>query len=291
MTDLEDHPPTRPGGAPKAPLSIIIPASNEADYIGTCLTALLAQETELPLEVIVAANACRDATVEIVRAMEPDFTARGFRLICLDIAEPGKLNALNRADGIATGAMRAYLDADVVCEPELFGQLAGVLAEPRPLYATGTLAVAPARSRFTRRYAAFWSRLPFVEEGAVGAGLFAVNAAGRARWGEFPAIISDDTFVRLNFCPGERVEVPARYHWPMVEGFSRLVRVRRRQDAGVRELARLYPDLIPNEGKGRLTRGRLLRLAFARPVDFAAYMAVHLAVRLRPAGTEWSRGR
>ena len=32
-------------------------------------------------------------------------------------------------------------------------------------------------------------------------------------------------------------------------------------------------------------------LALRDPVGFAAYMTVHLAVRVRTSGTEWSRGR
>uniref|UniRef100_A0AAN0MD34 Uncharacterized protein n=1 Tax=Yoonia rhodophyticola TaxID=3137370 RepID=A0AAN0MD34_9RHOB len=46
----------------------------------------------------------------------------------------------------------------------------------------------------------------------------------------------------MNFTPAERVEVPATYIWPMVEGFGNLVRVRRRQDIGVAEIAQKYPD-------------------------------------------------
>ena len=135
--------------------------------------------------------------------------------------------------------MRAYLDADVICEPALLGQIRAALGGAAPAYATGRLAVARAESWVTRAYADLWTRLPFVTGGAVGAGFFAVNAAGRARWGGFPEIISDDTFVRLNFAPDERHEVAARYHWPMVEGWRNLVRVRRRQDAGVAEVYRL----------------------------------------------------
>lgn len=272
--------------------SIIIAANNEESYIGPCLDALLAQQNPGPLHVIVAANACTDRTVDIVRGHMPAFAAKGHRLDVLDIAEPGKLNALNHADRAypVTGP-RAWLDADVICGPDLFAQLRAALAPARPLYATGTLVVAPAKTWVTRRYAALWQRLPFVRGGAVGAGLFAMNAAGRARFGEFPAIISDDTFVRLNFAPDERIEVPAPYHWPMVEGFARLVRVRRRQDAGVAELAQLYPALVSNEGKHPLTRAALLQLAARHPVDFAVYLAVHLAVRRGPKTTEWSRGR
>lgn len=273
-------------------LTVIIPANNEAAWIGRCLAALLAQDAAAgAVEVIVAANACTDGTEAIAEGFRAEAAARGWTLVCQSSPEPGKLGALNRAEAIARGGMRVYLDADVVCEPALLGQLRAALARPAPSYATGTLAVARAQSRITRAYAALWTRLPFVQGGAVGAGLFAVNAAGRARWGDFPAIISDDTFVRLNFAPHERVEVPARYHWPMVEGFRNLVRVRRRQDAGVAEVHRLYPELAANEGKAPLGKAGLIRLALTVPLGFAVYALVALCVRLRPAAQGWSRGR
>ncbi|WP_241557963.1 glycosyltransferase [Falsirhodobacter deserti] len=273
--------------------SIIIAANNEEAYIGPCLDAILAQRNAGHLRIIVAANACTDRTVQIVRDRQASFAAAGHQLDVLEIAEPGKLNALNRADEILQGSTsaRMWLDADVICGPDLCAQLRKALATETPRYATGRLVVAPARSWTTRRYAALWQRLPFVKGGAVGAGLFALNAAGRARFDRFPSIISDDTFVRLHFTPEERVEVPAGYHWPMVEGFERLVRVRRRQDAGVIELARLYPHLMGNERKAPLTRPDLLKLAMRHPVDFSVYLAVHLAVRLRASTGEWTRGR
>jgi hypothetical protein len=77
----------------------------------------------------------------------------------------------------------------------------------------------------------------------------------------------------------------------MVEGFANLVRVRRRQDAGVAELQRLYPELTGNEGKARLTPTGLLAIAARVPLGFAVYLAVHVAVRLRPASDSWTRGR
>lgn len=273
-------------------LTVIIPANNEAAWIGRCLAALLAQDASAGVaEIIVAANACTDGTEAIAEGFAARAAARGWTLICQSSPEPGKLKALNRAEAIAAGGARVYLDADVVCDPALLGQLRAALSRPEATYATGTLAVARAQSWVTRAYAALWTRLPFVQGGAVGAGLFAVNAAGRARWGDFPAIISDDTFVRLHFAPHERIEVPARYHWPMVEGFSNLVRVRRRQDAGVAEVYRLYPALAANEGKTPLGPARLIRLALTVPLGFAVYALVALSVRLRPATQAWSRGR
>lgn len=272
-------------------LSVIIPANNEETFIGGCLQALADQQPAAgPLEVIVSSNASTDRTEEIARSFEPVFAARGWSLRVLASNEPGKMGALNRADIVATGALRAYLDADVICEPALMGQLRAALNRPTPAYATGTLRVATARTWITRRYADFWTRLPFIKGGAVGAGLFAVNGPGRARWQDFPPIISDDTFARLHFAPGERVEVPAAYDWPMVEGFANLVRVRRRQDTGVHQVYRGWPELRGNEGKPRLGIARLAGLGLRAPVSFAVYVSVALSVRLRRGG-EWSRGR
>lgn len=274
-------------------LSVILPASNEEAWIGPCLDALLASDPPGMLaEVIVVANACRDGTVAQARARAAAAQAAGWRLQVLDLAEPGKLNALNAGDRAAAGALRVYLDADVVVSPALIGQIAGALsAAPGPAYASGTPVLPRAASVVTRAYARFWQRLPFARSPAPGYGLFAVNAAGRARWGDWPPIISDDTFARLHFAPAERIGVPAPYAWPMVEGFARLVRVRRRQDAGVRELAERWPRLLGNEAKPALPAGALLRLALTDPVGFATYAAVSLAVRLVPAGTGWTRGR
>ncbi|HMO06019.1 MAG TPA: glycosyltransferase [Paracoccaceae bacterium] len=273
-------------------LSILIPAHDEEALIGRCLGALLEQDGTAPaLQVVVVPNGCRDGTAAAARALAPRFAARGWSLEVVEIPGGGKTGALNAGEAAARHGARAYLDADVTLDPGLTGQIARALDTAAPRYATGRLAVAPARTWVTRAYARAWTRLPFVTGGTVGAGFFALNAAGRARWGAWPAIISDDTFARLQFAPGERIEVPARYHWPMVEGLGNLVRVRRRQDAGVAELRRLHPALDRNAGKAPLTPGALLRLAAAAPLGLAVYLAVHLAVRLRPAGPDWTRGR
>lgn len=274
------------------PLYIIIPAHNEEAYIGPCLDALMNQDDAAgPAKIIVAANACTDQTAQIVRSQQTRFSARGWHLELLSIAAPGKLNAINQADRASADTMRIYLDADVICDPELFGQLRVALSKPEPVYATGTLQVTRPQSWISRAYANLWVRLPFVQSGAVGAGLFAVNATGRQRWGEFPAIISDDTFVRLHFTPKERKEVPACYHWPMVEGFSNLVQVRRRQDAGVKEIARLYPALVQNDAKQILAKSDYLKLFLTAPISFVIYTFIQCVVRLRSSGSDWTRGR
>nr|WP_314262191.1 glycosyltransferase family 2 protein [uncultured Devosia sp.] len=272
-------------------LTVIVPASNEAALIGRCIEALLASRfaRPAPWQLIIAANGCRDDTVAISRSYAVPAEAAGAELVVLDIAEGGKLNALNRGEAEARGDALAYIDADVIVEPALLDQLAQALDRPEPAYATGTLHIADARTWATRTYARFWRSLPFVVDGAPGCGVFAVNRAGRARWGHFPAIISDDTFVRLHFTPQERINVAAGFHWPMVEGLANLVRVRRRQDRGVAEIARDYPQLLANEGKSRSSLGRLVA---ADPVGFGFYALVALMTRLPAGSTDpWIRGR
>jgi hypothetical protein len=221
----------------------------------------------------------------------------------LDIAEGGKPNALDCADAAARpmgsgpeeSKGRVYLDADIRCEPPMLSQIAAALDRDEAAWASGKLVVAPAKSWVTRCYARLWSRLPFMTRaGATGAGLFAVNAAGRARWDTYPRIIADDMFVRLQFTPAERHDVQASYLWPMVEGFGALVRVRRRQDGGNREIQAKWPELFEREGKPGVTLGEHLRLFLETPLSYIVYVSVAVAVKLshRSVGQQaWSRGR
>lgn len=271
-------------------LSVIIPANNEAALIGNCLKALLASSGAGPVQVIVAANGCTDQTVSITRSLVAQCVARGWHMQVLDLPQGSKPGALNAADAIASHPARAYLDADVTVSPDLLAQTMAALDRPVPIYASGKVRIT-GKSLTSRAYAAIWSRVPFMRQGVPGCGFFAVNAAGRQRWGEFPPIISDDTFVRLQFEPSERVLVAAGYDWPIAEGLANLVKVRRRQDAGVAQVAALYPHIMANDGTPALGKGGMLRLALAKPLAFLIYTGVALRVRLSPGGAEWSRGR
>jgi glycosyltransferase involved in cell wall biosynthesis len=288
------RPPPDPAAALRDDMiSVIIPACNEERQIGPCLTTLLASDApRRAVDIIVVANGCTDATAATAARFAPQAAARGWLLTVLDLPQGGKPAALNAGDSTATGALRAYLDADVTVSPPLLAQLCRALDRPAPAYASGTLCITAPESRVSRAYARLWSRVPFMSRGVPGCGLFAVNRAGRARWGAFPAIISDDTFVRLHFTPAERHAVPAPYDWPVAPGLSALVRVRRRQDRGVAEIARAYPALMANEDKLSLGLSGSLRLAAVDPGGFAVYSAVALAVRATPDRDQgWSRSR
>lgn len=277
---------------PDTALSIIIPANNEAAMIADCLLHVLASDGPSRAQIIVAANGCTDQSVAIAKSFVTTATHRDWQLVVLDLEEGNKLTALNAAEQIATGKSLVYLDADVTVSPPLLRQIAEALDVDQPRYASGALQFSHSPSLATRLYARTYARVPFIANGLPGAGLFAVNRTGRALWGEFPKIISDDTYVRLLFSPDQRVRVEAPYQWPLVDGFSNLVRVRRRQNAGVEEIAQLYPELLQNDDKLPVTRLQMLKLALRNPISFCVYASVQLIVKLRPAQSKaWQRGR
>ena len=68
-----------------------------------------------------------------------------------------------------------------------------------------------------RAYYRVWARLPYVREGMIGVGVYALSEEGRRRFGEFPEMIADDGYVRMLFSPSERIRVddaPVRVYAP-----------------------------------------------------------------------------
>jgi hypothetical protein len=84
---------------------------------------------------------------------------------------------------------------------------------------------------------------PYHLEGAPnGSGTYCVNAAGRARWTEFPQVLADDGFVERQFSASERRTVAgatARVRVPRT--VSALRRVAARVRLGTAELDRIAP--------------------------------------------------
>ena len=273
--------------------SVLIPAHNEADWLPACLDALCATDPVAgPVEVIVVANGCTDDTAELARRKAPAFEARGWALRVLELAQGSKLGALNAGEAAARGAVLVYLDADVLVSPPLLAQLAEALAEDAPRYASGMPQVTTSGDWVTRHYTRFWQTTGFMTHGVPGFGVFAMNRTGRGRWGDWPDIISDDTFARLNFRPEERIAVPAPYAWPMIEGFAPLVRVRRRQDIGVAEVEQLFPDLMRNDDAHDQMRP-FWRRALADPLGALVFVAVRLTIYapVFRSANRWVRGR
>jgi cellulose synthase/poly-beta-1,6-N-acetylglucosamine synthase-like glycosyltransferase len=237
------------------PISIIIPAHNEAAVIGFCLQSLLDQTTTRPLRIIIIVNGCTDATADVARCFQPAVQAAGHELIIEELPRGCKPDALNQGDLFAAPGVRIYMDADVRLSHDA---IAGVIDEleenGRTCLTAPALKVAPPRSLITRSYAQVWSRLPVVRTDVMGCGFYAVTARGRWRWDTFPRIISDDKFVRLCFTPDERR--PSRkgsFTIYMPEGFTELVRVRGRWCRGNRELVKKLP-LVGKRERNRYDR-------------------------------------
>ena len=276
-------------------LSVIIPANNEAAFIDDCLRAVLASE-DLPnedaVQIIVVPNGCSDSTADKARHFAQVFADRGWQLDVEERAEGDKLAALDAGDALAGAANRAYLDADVIVSPQLLRATCLGLASDQPRYATGRVHLKPATRVVTQLYGRFYRQVPFITQPAPGCGFFAVNGQGRARWAQWPRIISDDTFARLSFAPHERVEVAASYQWPLVEGFANLIKVRRRQNAGVAQIAAMFPELLNNDGKPRFGGAEVMRAIAKAPLGFVVYAAVSAVVKLTPGtASDWRRGR
>lgn len=276
-------------------LSVIIPAHNEAGYIGPCLSALF-ESAPLPdqatSEVIVMANGCSDATVAEAQSVP---VPHRWDCHVIDRAEGGKIGALQDGETRARGRVLVYLDADVIVSPQLLPLICATLDCNEPRYASGEPQLMRARSTVSRLYARFWATLPFVQKGVPGFGLFAMNKAGRARWGDWPDVIADDIFARLSFAPQERQRLAASYQWPLVEGFRNLVRVRRRQNSGVDEIASRFPQLLANEDVRRPSLSHIAGRALRDPAGFLTYAAVSVAVKSPlyrdSRATRWTRGR
>jgi cellulose synthase/poly-beta-1,6-N-acetylglucosamine synthase-like glycosyltransferase len=116
------------------PVSVMIPAYNEAANIGRCLEALLAAGyPREKLDVIVVDDGSTDATPEVVRAYA------GVRL--LGRHHEGKVAALNAALSEARHELLLSIDADTLLRPGSIAEIVRPLADPRVGAVTGVAQV------------------------------------------------------------------------------------------------------------------------------------------------------
>lgn len=116
--------------APTRMISVVVPAHNEAAYLGATLDALAAQTYEW-FEVIVVANGCTDGTPEVARG-------RCQRLIVLSQKNLGV--ARNLGARLARGEILVFLDADTLLQP---GTLRRIAEEFEDGAAAGTVKGVP----------------------------------------------------------------------------------------------------------------------------------------------------
>lgn len=235
--EVLDH---RPGRGP-ATVCVIIPARDESSTLSACLRSLLAQEFDGVMRLIISDNGSTDGTVELARDWCERFEAAGHETWVLHLPFGNKCAALNVADAAAEGLPRIYLDADVeLTTTNCVAEVASTFEdEPEILMCSPRMRIAPCDTWVTRHWGRVWTRLPWVCNDAIGGGFYAVSAEGRNRWGRFPDLLSEDSFVQAQFRRHERRVLSScdfQIHLP--DGLRDLLTIRTRQLSGNRQLAR-----------------------------------------------------
>jgi hypothetical protein len=195
-----------------------------------------------------------------------------------------KTAALNMGDDVASAFPRLYLDADVQL------RIHDVRALADPLRA-GELATSPVpRMDFSlsswavRAFYRLWLGLPYVREGWVGVGVYALSEAGRQRFGRFPSIINDDGYVRSLFAPHERKVVPTAVSVVAAPATLRgLVKIMTRSRLGHYQLEERCPQGMRAERQTKSYAGAARQIA-SRPSLWPAavvYVLVNLVTRAR----------
>jgi glycosyltransferase involved in cell wall biosynthesis len=257
-------------------ISIIIPAHNEAKVIGETLKELLVGAVQGEIEVIVVCNGCSDNTAEIVSSFGESFK-------CIETSVASKSNALNLGDAVAIGFPRFYLDADVVLSYGAVLKVAQVLRSGQFLAASPKMKMDFRHAPWTvRSYYQVWQQMPYVQEGMIGTGVFALSEKGRAQFITFPQIIADDGYIRSLFTTNERTVVDSCYS--MVRSptnLKGLLKIKTRSRVGGYELRKKFPELLQNEDKEYGTAFiRLIRRVDLWPM-IPLYLYVNLYGRLR----------
>ena len=256
--------------------SIIVPAHNESSVIARTLNTWLGSGASDEMEVVVVCNGCTDDTASIVRYFEP-----AVRLVETEVAS--KTYALNLGDQASRSFPRIYVDADIVITPDSIRALSVRLKRGDILAAAPTPDIdLTGCSRLVRLYFSIRDRLPSARQGFGGSGVYALSEAGRRRFSQFPDVIADDTFVRLQFRPDERETLatikskvfPART-------IGQLIAVRTRAHAGTSEVIRRFPELTANRGE---TNKRTLLGLFTNPLlwpGLSVFCYVNIVARYR----------
>lgn len=112
-----------PANGEAPPISVIIPARNEAQNIGRCLESLLAQDYP-SFETIVVDDNSTDNTAGVVRSFQFDARVRLVSSPPLPEGWTGKSHACWQGALAATGQWLCFIDADTISSPTLLSTAA-----------------------------------------------------------------------------------------------------------------------------------------------------------------------
>ncbi len=272
-------------------ISIIVPAHNESSVIGRCLRSMTAGARPDELEILVVCNGCTDDTAAIAESFGPPV-----RVLQCPVAS--KHAALNLGHATATGYPRFFVDADIELSIDSIRKVADVLRSGSVHGAAPRIRVDLRQASWpVRAYYDIWLRTPYIAEGMLGSGVYAISEEGGRRFERFPDIIADDGFVRLLFKPSERKSVDDS-HFVMTppRTLRSQIHINVRRRAGRFEMAALHPGETRDEAASQ--RFALARLARdpRRWVALAVYTYAKTASvllyrwkALRGRHKEWNR--
>jgi len=158
-------------------ISFLIPALNEERNIANCVDAIVASVPEgLRFEVVVGDHGSRDGTADIARA-------HGARVIAHPRSTVGALR--NGLAAASSGALIAFVDADVTLTPEWKRHIAAVREEmgARPLQLAGSHCDSPETDNFFLRN--WFSRMRKSTSAYLGTGHLLINRAFFEQLGGF----------------------------------------------------------------------------------------------------------
>ena len=273
------------------PVSIIIPAHNENKVIKSTLSALLPGIKNNSIEVIVVCNGCSDDTAIIVKSIHKS-------IICIEIPQASKSIALNTGDAAASFFPRIYQDADIVLSMDTIRMINIFFQHNSILAASPCMKMEFHKSSWAvRSYYEIWGKLPYVREGFIGVGAYAVSEEGRKRFRCFPNIIADDGYIRSLFKAHERSNIENCFSLVRApKNIRGLIKIKTRSRRGGYELSKKFPELICNEKKQyRESILGILKSAQLWP-KLIIYLYINIVSRyfarinsFIPGGTKWER--
>jgi len=182
-----------------AEASIIVPVCNEAFALAQSAPLLLAGLPD-SVEVLYVCNGCTDGSATLLRSY------RDHRVQVIELEAAGKAAALSEGERHATIFPRFYVDADVHISGSDLMLLANRLGEEDVELVSPALSFDETGCSFLARAAnRIWLRLPYARTSAFQQ-VIGISKAGRARWGAFPDITADDSYI-YSQVPTERCEL------------------------------------------------------------------------------------
>lgn len=261
--------------------TVIIPAFNEERVIGRCLERMQADAPDdNRMDIVVAANGCVDATVEVAKAAAP-------RARILDLPSGSKTKAINAALEITSQYPVIVIDADVECSYNTILALAEALRDPNVMTASPAIRLNLENCDWMiRAYFRVWLEQPYANSGNGGAGCYGLSLTAAKEIGRFPDIVGDDVWVHTRFPASKRRRVTKDSAGEPV--FSTVhpprsaigqIRVEARRQIGNAEVLRRFPSnhTIRSGGHGAV---RAALRSGSHPLDVFIHFGMKLCSRL-----------